>query len=309
MLQHLVTCQLCGSDKFVSLNGIIRKPDLRKADLKLSEDSTVWQCCIKCSFVFQNPRPSQKFVEDYYARSAYHTSINQEISQGQIGHSLNALVRFNAFLHLNGIRLSDFRGKTCLDFGCGIGSALNILAEAGNTVYGCELDRREQDFARANYPSIKMISTVQDVPPGIKFDFIFSHHSLEHVFDPNEFLAFASRSLAPDGTLMIVVPSWRGSPSLHYMSGFDLAHNSMFDHISLAGFMNKHGMYVYSYLYQNSGDWEVVTLSRRSPMRNHWPFSMDEVLAEFYENIPLRDGGKPNQGAVHAPLDTVVVRN
>lgn len=309
MLESLEACQLCGAKKFLGLDGIIRKPDPRKAKLGLREDSTVFYCCLDCSFIFQNPRPSQKFVEDYYANSTYHTAINQDISEGQIGHSLISLARFDAFLQLNGIRLTDFRGKTCLDFGCGIGGALSFLANAGNDVYGVELDRREQEFGRRHYPAVKFLSSTGEIPANTRFDFIFSHHSLEHVFDPNEFLAYASRALGPDGTLMVVVPSWRWSTTKDYMSGFDISHNSMFDHISLAGFQNKYGLYVYSYMYHNSGDWEIITLARKSPARNHYSFTMDDILSELYENIGKRDADRKEMGSVRRPLDPIIVRN
>lgn len=295
MLFTLDKCQLCGSSHFLGLEKIRVKVDTRKASLNIPEDATSWFICQKCSFIFQNPRLEETFVKEWYARSAYHLDAT-EISQGQIGHTLNQFVRFEAYLYLNGIRIADLKGATCMDYGCGIGAALNVLAERGNDVWGVELDRREVDFGRKNYPKVNFVHAVEEMPPGLKFDFIFTHHCIEHVYDPNEFFSFAANHLKEGGIMLIVVPAWRNANTLRAYNGFSLSDNSMFDHVSMAGFLNKHGLYQISHLYQNSEDWEMAVIARKSAKKNLYAVAMQEIFAELYENIPLRDAERVRDG-------------
>jgi SAM-dependent methyltransferase len=285
MLHTLENCQLCGSREFLGLGGIILKPDKRKASLGLKDEDTAWYMCRTCSFLFQNPRLSRAYIEDWYARSDYHEG--REIVDGQVGHTLNQLARLELYLAMNGLNIGAVKGATCLDYGCGIGAALNFMAERGNQVWGVELDRREVEFGRKRY-KVNFVHSVDEIPADTRFDFIFTHHCLEHVYDPNDFFAYASRTLKPGGLLMVSVPSWRYSNTMNFINGFDISDNSMFDHVSLAGFMNKHGLFQFSHMYQNADDWELVALGRKSQRKNHYGISFQESLDELYTKVAKR---------------------
>jgi SAM-dependent methyltransferase len=182
---------------------------------------------------------------------------------------------------------------------------MQFLADRGNEVWGVELDTREIEFGKRHYKT-KFVKALEEIPADRRFDFVFTHHALEHVFDPNEFIGYLARALKPDGTAMIVVPGWRHADTLRAYNGFALSDNSMFDHVSLAGFLNKHGLYMFSYLYQNNEDWEMAVLARKSPRKNHFPVSSQEILAELYGMIQKRHDGRVNEGQ-RSP-DRVVVR-
>jgi 2-polyprenyl-3-methyl-5-hydroxy-6-metoxy-1,4-benzoquinol methylase len=305
MLETIDTCQLCGCKRFLGLTGIRIPKDERKASLGIAEDATSWYMCQECTFMFQNPRLERNYMKDWYARSGFHMD-DMEISQGQIGHTTIQLARFEAFLYFNGIRIADLTGATCMDYGCGIGAALNVLAEKGNEVWGVELDKREVEFGKRHYPKMKFVHNLEDIPADRRFNFMFTHHAMEHVFDPNEFVSYISRVLRPEGVAMVIVPAWRYANTLNAINGFALSDNSMFDHVSLSGFFNKHGMYVFSYLYQNNEDWELCVLAKKSPKKNHFTVAPNECLAELYQNIAIRHAERVAEGG-RAP-DPVVVR-
>jgi SAM-dependent methyltransferase len=286
LLEKLDKCLLCGSGDFLGLDRIITPKDAFKETLGIKPDETSWYMCQKCSFMFQNPRLERNYMKDWYARSGFRED-RKEIPQGQIGWNQIQLARFEAYLFLNGIKIADMKGATCLDFGCGLGGAMQFLSDRGNTVWGVELDRREVEFGKQHYKT-KFVHSIEEIPPETRFDFIFSHHALEHIFDPNDFLAFASRMLKPGGTIMIVIPSWRFANTMNMVHGFALSDNSMFDHVSLGGFFNKHGLHMYSYLYQNNNDWEMAALGRKSSKKNYFSFGLEETLAELYQNAPKR---------------------
>lgn len=304
MLTKIEECQLCGSRNFLGLDGVIHRPDRRKASLNLREEDTGWYMCQQCSFLFQNPRLSKQYIEEWYAKSAYHMEA-QAIEQGQIGHTLIQLARLELYLALNGINIGATRGATCLDYGCGIGGALNFMAERGNQVYGVELDRREVEFGRKHY-QVKFVHSVDEIPPGTMFDFIFTHHCLEHVYDPNEFFAYASRTLKPGGVLLVSVPSWRYSNTMNFLNGFDISDNSMFDHVSLSGFMNKHGLFQFSHMYQNVDDWELVALGRKSARKNYYGLNHQETLAELYGTVAKRHAERLAEPGVPAGNPIIV---
>jgi 2-polyprenyl-3-methyl-5-hydroxy-6-metoxy-1,4-benzoquinol methylase len=305
MLETIDACQICGGKRYLGLAGIRIPKDERKASLGIPEDATSWYLCQDCFFIFQNPRLERNYMQDWYARSGFHMS-DLEISQGQIWYTTIQLARFDPYLFFNGLRLAEMKGGTCLDFGCGIGAALNSLAQNGNEVWGVELDRREIEFGKKHFPKINFATDLAGIPADRRFDLILTHHAVEHLFDPNDFAAFAARVLKPDGTLMIVVPSWREANTLRAINGFALSDNSMFDHVSMAALLNKHGLHMFSYLYQNNDDWELAVLARRSPKRNVFATGVPEILAELYVNIPKRDGDR--RAAGDAAPDPAIVK-
>ena len=132
-LEKLDKCLLCGSQSFLGLEKIRIPSDGTKKNLGIGEDETSWYMCQKCSFMFQNPRLERNYMNEWYARSGFHHDT-KEIEQGQIGYSLIQPARFEVFLYMNGIKIADLRNATCLDYGCGIGGALSVLAEHGNKV-------------------------------------------------------------------------------------------------------------------------------------------------------------------------------
>lgn len=304
-LERLDKCLLCGSGDFLGLDRIRIPSDGTKKTLNLGEDETSWYMCQRCSFIFQNPRLERNHMKDWYARSGFRHE-DKEISQGQIGHNLNQLARFEAYLFMNGIRLMDLKGATCMDYGCGIGGALNVLAERGNEVWGVELDRREVEFGKRHFKT-RFVHALEDIPADLRFDFIFSHHAVEHIFDPNEFLSHVSKVLKPGGVLMIIVPTWRYANTMQMINGFSISDNSMFDHVSMAGFLNKYGLFQFSHLYQNIGDWELAVLARKSARKNHFSFGLEETLAELYVNPQKRDRERVAEQAGGAG-ESIIVR-
>ncbi len=304
MLETIDSCQLCGSKRFLGLTGIRIPKDERKASLGIPEDATSWYMCQECSFMFQNPRLERNYMKKWYAESGFHLN-DLEISQGQIGATQIQLARFEAYLFFNGIRIGELRNGCCLDYGCGIGSAMQFLADRGNEVWGVELDKREIEFGKRHFKT-RFVTDVDEIPADRRFDFVFTHHAMEHVFDPNEFMGHLSRRLKPEGVAMIVVPAWRNANTLRAINGFALSDNSMFDHVSLAGFLNRHGMHMFSYLYQNNEDWELAVLARKSTRKNHFTVAFDEILGELYGNIQKRHAEREAEGGIRAQEPFIV---
>ena len=73
----------------------------------------------------------------------------------------------------------------CLDFGCGSGEFTDILSKALPLwkVYGCEISKKAIRNASKKYPRNKYFLNNDKKFINKKFDFIFTHHVLEHVYD------------------------------------------------------------------------------------------------------------------------------
>lgn len=284
---RLKECQLCGHGDFIGLLLDV-KDDPYKAGAGIDWD-VEWSLCTNCSFLFQNPRVDQTTQESFYQKSGYRL---EGISQGYIDSAPGALLRFHPWLMANGLDLIQLRGSTCFEYGCGIGGALDFLGKLQNTVYGVEIDEMLADYGNSHY-SVKIVKTINDLPQGLKYDFIFTHNAVEHVYDPNEFFEYAGRTLKPSGIVAIVLPGWRFSTSQITIEEFNSSHNSMWDHVSLSKFMNKYGIYMTSFLYTNAGhnprgSSEIFALGIKSDQKNYYEFTTDEVLYELRKAISTR---------------------
>jgi SAM-dependent methyltransferase len=289
MLVDLKECQLCGGNDFARLD--LRVPDDVFAKENPEAQAVNWCLCTGCSYLFQSPRRSLKDQVSYYEVSGYRKPTPNPISEGYIRYAPMQFARFGHWLAMCGIDIQNMRGLTCLDYGCGIGGALHFLGANGNTVYGVELDDTLAAYGNGHY-AVKILPRTENLPPEAAFDLIFTHHSLEHVYDPNDFFAFAARRLKPNGVLVNVVPTWRYSNTSESRNEFNSSHNTMFDHVSFSAFLNKYGFFMESHLYHNQapdGDWELCSVARKSGRKNYFGFEVGDIVQELFKNIQKRE--------------------
>ena len=72
-----------------------------------------------------------------------------------------------------------------LDFGCGRGIFTQVIREAlpGWSIYGCDISSEAIESAKMNSPGITFFVLGDQNYADKKFDFIHSHHVLEHTYD------------------------------------------------------------------------------------------------------------------------------
>jgi SAM-dependent methyltransferase len=294
MMTKLHECQLCGNGNLLGLDLLPKNdPYVSAADA----EQLRWSMCPNCSFLFQNPRRSRYDQEEYYGDSGYRKNGPTPVEEGYVRYAPHQLARFVYWLAVCGIDLQTATNWTCLDYGCGIGGALHFLMRQGNQVHGVELDRTLAAFGNANFGT-NIKPRVEDLPRDLMFDMIFTHHSLEHVYDPNDYFSFARDRLKPGGVLINVIPTWRYSNTSESLREFNSSHNCMYDHVSFSGFLNKYGFFMESHLYQNQapdGDWELCAIARKSARKNRFEFTVQETMAELFTNIPRREAERKDQ--------------
>lgn len=103
----------------------------------------------------------------------------------------------------------SFIGETdsVLDFGCGGGYMLEKI-KCG-LKYGVDINPLARKEAEKK--GVKVFSNLEEIPSVIKFDVIYSHHTLEHVKSPVDVLRSIKKHLKKRGLLVCVVPidDWR----------------------------------------------------------------------------------------------------
>lgn len=95
-----------------------------------------------------------------------------------------------------------------LDFGCGIGIFTDIIRQAlpGWKVYGTDLSQVAIDIASERFQNCTFFSPEDPKLSGKKFDFTFSHHVFEHVFNLQEVFDEMNAWLKPQAAMLHFLP-------------------------------------------------------------------------------------------------------
>ena len=105
-----------------------------------------------------------------------------------------------------------------LEVGCGLGAMLLGLRDAGiKNIYGTEASDFRAASARTLFPNSIFSGGYDAVPENLKFDFIFSHHVVEHIYDPFAAFGWMASRLREGGTIAITVPDAWCEPVLNQL--------------------------------------------------------------------------------------------
>ena len=101
-------------------------------------------------------------------------------------------------------------GKRVLDAGCGVGYGSAFLGEAASSVVGVDVSGEAIDYARARYGGGNVEFAVGDLQRlergDAEFDAVVAFEVIEHLPQPERFVAEARRVLKPDGVLVVSTP-------------------------------------------------------------------------------------------------------
>ena len=98
---------------------------------------------------------------------------------------------------------SILHNKKVLDFGCGQGGFLKRAKRLTAEVKGIELEKRVRDYWQGDLQIFPELSCLG----GEHFDLITAFHVVEHLPDPRRVLREIKEVLAPNGRIVIEVPS------------------------------------------------------------------------------------------------------
>jgi len=106
---------------------------------------------------------------------------------------------------LQHIRSSD----DILDIACGSGYGSQILAGKAKSVHGVDTDAKTIEYAKRNYmkPNVRFSSSpIESFSPKKRYDKIISVETIEHLKDPEAYLARARGWLKPGGVIWLTCP-------------------------------------------------------------------------------------------------------
>lgn len=110
------------------------------------------------------------------------------------------------------LTLLDKNKNACiLDVGCGNGYLVNHLISLGYNAYGTDASEKGIAIARQTHPDrffVQDLST-DKLPPELQhlnFDTVISTEVIEHLYDPEEFIAFCKQVLDGNGEIILSTP-------------------------------------------------------------------------------------------------------
>jgi len=205
MYERLTKCPLCNSGHFN--NYIVVK------DHAVSKESFTLCKCQKCGFIFTNPRPDPKNIDQYYQSDNY---VSHTDKGNNIINILYKIVRtYTINIKVNWINKYVKNKGRLLDFGCGTGYFLNRASKNGWNVVGVEPNEKASAIAAEN-KALKVYRTVKDLDAENKFDAITLFHVLEHIHDLRPTLNLLLDRLKKRGTLFLAVPNNASHDAIKY---------------------------------------------------------------------------------------------
>jgi len=156
--------------------------------------------CQDCKLIFQNPRPSDEELNEYYESGTYRRIVYQ-FPEGR-----DTTEKTRAKIDAEIIKEHIGEITTHLDIGCGRGFLLDKIG--ANLKVGVE-----SDISFVYVKGIETYAQIDQVPQK-SFDLVSAIHLLEHVQYPLDFLKKIVGFVEKNGHLVIEVPSWetRGGP-------------------------------------------------------------------------------------------------
>jgi SAM-dependent methyltransferase len=161
-------------------------------------------------------------------------------------------------------------GADVLDFGCGAGEGTASMARHAGSILGVDVADDAVRYAQEHNagPNIRY-ETIRDAVarPDASFDVVCSFQVLEHVEDPDAYLAEARRLLRPGGRLLLATPD-RRTRLLRWQRPWNRWHLREWEPAGLARLLERHFDAVE--VLTMTGDPEVLAPELRRTRRLKW---------------------------------------
>ncbi len=187
-------CDVCGETKVRALGHREYTVSNRTADFLMQFEDV---CCQNCGFVYEQKRPDEDFLYDFYrdAHNRYSSAVEIHVDY-DIQARLTPIERFVE------------KGARILEVGASTGHFCKSLEEAGYHAEGLDPLDQEDD------PSVKkgFITERQNAQEHGLYDAIVSYYVLEHVRNADEWIEQLSCLLKEGGYLFLEVPDYKAYP-------------------------------------------------------------------------------------------------
>lgn len=151
------------------------------------------------------------------------------------------------------------RGQAVFDVGCGIGTILKCLEDAGLQTCGLDMHFEGLKHARRRLRGLLVQDAAADVAFDGQFDWVLLCDVIEHAADDVRVLQCASRALKSDGALVVTVPA---SPNLWSIYDEATGHKRRYTQDGLRAALGQAGLRIRSVRYFNACLWPLEKLQR-----------------------------------------------
>lgn len=193
--------------------------------------------CADCSLVRLDPLPTPELLAEVYERS-YRDGLYAMFAKADDVRGATARARVAAIA-------PQVPAGPWLDVGCSTGAFLQAVVERGIEAEGFDLSAIAVETARARGLRATQ-SAVDDFTPEHRFACITAFDLVEHLIDPNPFLARVRDWLAPGGRLAITVPDIRSAQARvmgrHWYYYAPPVHVNYFDRDTIVRLLARHGL-------------------------------------------------------------------
>jgi 2-polyprenyl-3-methyl-5-hydroxy-6-metoxy-1,4-benzoquinol methylase len=213
-------CPVCDLNEFESLHNYLHNVEVRDGVFAFD---VVEGICKNCGFIYTNPVPKEKFLEQYYHSKHLYDG-------GALDYNLE-----NRITYLQ--KVKGERGRL-LEIGSGEGSYVEAVKKLGIDAVGTEPNEQADSVSSHKYleEHVKL------------FDLVVSNHVLEHIINPVKFISSLYDRMLPNGLIILEVPN------LHmygiYSTAISHEHISHFTPANLAYFVRKCGFEVLAFEYK-----------------------------------------------------------
>lgn len=206
-------------------------------------------CCGVCGYVGYIDVPTQQWVEDFYARvwdRGEERDISDEIKKWQQKYEHEKEGRTTTQKAILKHAHEIHKDRPVCDIGCGYGVSLKKLSNLGfTTLIGMEASEHRARIAKEAFGVTAIISpfehahTQQKLREQKPFGLLYSHHVLEHIYNPREFIRLCSSLQEPGGYIVLTQPHLLGEFSI--ATTLYVPHLNAFSKFSLQSLLNAFG--------------------------------------------------------------------
>lgn len=265
------SCPICGSEslKGFAIDTLRKGPHISRVQ------------CNACKLVFANPMTDSNELFDYYTN--YYDKDHYE-SFDYKNLILNHFARISKLdepsIKKEARSLNNLTaGAKFLDVGCRLGLGLAYAHRLGCKLYATEFDTGALNFVQEHFPVNMFQGDIWDAKyPDEYFDFIHISHVIEHVLDPNAYIAEMKRILKPGGYLAIGTPNmssnlyrfhrWSNLLRLKVPDVIDgLEHTFIFPKKFLRDIIENHDLHVVDHYTHNFGEKISNLIKYKIPVR------------------------------------------
>jgi 2-polyprenyl-3-methyl-5-hydroxy-6-metoxy-1,4-benzoquinol methylase len=197
ILETLDKCPVCQGKQYEQV--------LQAKDQTVSRKSFQIVRCVKCGFLFTNPRPTSDTIGGYYESTEYISHHDE--GKDVMSRLYNGVRKFTTQQKIKLLEKSVGHTGSLLDIGSGTGFFLSQAKASGWQVMGTEPDTQARVVGQDRVGEVLLESIWDSYFNNRTYDAISMWHVLEHVHLLNETFDWLYEHLDQNGKLFIAVPN------------------------------------------------------------------------------------------------------